>query len=315
MREYIKALNLYVDWEKGKIYRKKEKNFLDNLMAIFGKSDGEEYEDITTPENELKVKKYKLLELYAIAKKLGKTELTETLNGQEVKVKFEQDKVTVETPEVVMEYTPQKFILKNKKTGEVQEKEPTLREFYQFYKEMKKLLGAGSVENYLHLKAREPEFKQQYSQLASSQMGSPMFQRPSGGFSWGSALLGLGGGMLLGYLLGSMMGEAFAHEVETAPPVSEEEVRQIEEQATVPEEDLESQLDLVESEPETGFEEIPEPTLEDIESDLAGESAEDYFTKLDENALDNNGMDEFADADAFGGEDIGGIDDFGDFDV
>ena len=309
MREYIKALNLYVDWENGKIYRKKERNFLDNLMSLFGKSDGGEYEDITTPENELKVKKYKLLELYAIAKKLGKTEIVESLNGQEVKVKFEQDKVTVETPEIVMEYTPQKFILKNKKTGEVQEKIPTLKEFYQFYREMKKLLGAGTVENYLHLKAREPEFKQQYSRLTSSQMGSPMFhQSSSGSFSWGSALLGLGGGMLLGYLLGSMMGEAFAHEVETAPPVSEEEIQQVEQQASVPEEDIESQLDLVDT--EENFEEVPEPTLEDVEQELSESFEGDYFTNLDESSFDDFSTDDFA-----SGDDFGGFDDFGDFDV
>jgi hypothetical protein len=76
--EYIKSLNLYVDWEKGKIYRKKEKGVLGTLTSLFGGSQsGEEYEEITSKDAELKVKKYKLLELYAIAKKLGKTEVKE----------------------------------------------------------------------------------------------------------------------------------------------------------------------------------------------------------------------------------------------
>jgi len=311
--EYIRSLNLYVDWENGKIYRKKEKSFLDNLLGIFGKSEGgEEYEEVNSKDAELKVKKYKLLELYAIAKKLGKTELKETINGQEVAVRIEPSKVTVETPDLVMEYTAEKFVLRNKKTGEVQEKEPTLQEFHQMYKEIRKLLGAGSVENYLHLKAREPEFKQQFAQMQNQGM-SPFAQpMKQGGFSWGSALLGLGGGMLLGYLLGSMMGEAFAHEVQHAPELSPEEQQQVEQQAEAPAEEVIGEpVDNVVSE---DIGDIPEPSLEDVEADLGG----DYFAQLDESVLDegNIGGDDLA-SDDFGGDDFGGFDDFGggDFDV
>jgi len=312
--EFIKSLNLYVDWEKGKIYRKKGGSFLDNLLSIFGKSQGEEYEEINSPDAELKVKKYKLLELYAIAKKLGKTEFKENLSGQEVDVKIEPDKVVIETPQLYMEYRADKFLLKDKKTGEVQEKVPTLQEFYQMYKEIRKLLNAGSVENYLHLKAREPEFKQQYSQF-QQQGVSPFVQQQQGsGFSWGSALLGLGGGMLLGYLLGSMMGEAFAHEVETAPELSPQEQQQIEEQVSQPPEDVnveevarEVSSETVETEE---FSDIPEPSLEDVEADLGG----DYFAELDESALDDTGFDDTTLADS--GEDFGDFDDFGgDMDV
>ena len=332
--EYIKSLNLYVDWEKGKIYRKREKGFLDNLLGLFGnKEQQEEMEEITSKDAELKVKKYKLLELYAIAKKLGKTELKETINGQEVRVKIEPDKVVVETPELVMEYTAEKFILRNKKTGEVQEKEPTLQEFYQMYKEIRKLLGAGSVENYLHLKAREPEFKQQYAQM-QGQQGMPMQnqqgmpfapqQQQGGGFSWGSALLGLGGGMLLGYLLGSMMGDAFAHEVQTAPPLSPEEQQQVEQAAEAPaEEVIGAPVEEVVQE-EITIEEIPEPSLEDVQADLGNIEEGDYFANLDESVLDSDSGSDFAEAggdlsgeDLAQGDDFGGFDDFdgGDFDV
>ncbi|GEM_PF-2408918 len=333
--EFIKALNLYVDWEKGKIYRKKEKGFLDNLLGIFGKSEqGEDYEEITSKDAELKVKKYKLLELYAIAKKLGKTQFKETLNGQEVEVKIEPDKVIVETPQLYMEYRADKFILKNKQTGETQEKEPTLQEFYQMYKEIRKLLAAGSVENYVHLKAREPEFKQQYSQMAQGNkpmtqptpMAGGFNQQQGGGFSWGSALLGLGGGMLLGYLLGSMMGEAFAHEVQTAPPLSEEEQQQLEQAAEAPaEEVIGAPVEEVVNVTEV-VEEIPEPTLEDVEASLGDEIGQDVLANLDESALDDGsdmassedfGSTDLADAGDFGSdEDFGGFDDFGgDFDV
>ena len=296
--EYIKSLNLYVDWEKGKIYRKREKSFLDNLLGLFGnKEQQEEMEEITSKDAELKVKKYKLLELYAIAKKLGKTELKETINGQEVRVKIEPEKVVVETPELIMEYTAEKFILRNKKTGEVQEKEPTLQEFYQMYKEIRKLLGAGSVENYLHLKAREPEFKQQYAQM-QTQGGIPFApqQQQGGGFSWGSALLGLGGGMLLGYLLGSMMGDAFAHEVQTAPPLSPEEQQQVEQAAEAPaEEVIGAPVEEVVQE-EVVIEEIPEPSLEDVQADLGNIEEGDYFANLDESVLDSDSGSDFAEA-------------------
>ncbi len=312
--EFIKSLNLYVDWEKGKIYRKKEKGFLDNLLGIFGKgSQGGEFEEVNSPEAELKVKKYKLLELYAIAKRQGKTEFVENLNGQEVRVKIEPERVVVETPDLQMEYRADKFFLRDKRSGEVQEKVPTLQEFYQMYKEIRKLLAAGSVKNYLHLKAREPEFKQQYAQL---QQGGPMAfgaQPSAGGFSWGSALLGLGGGLLLGYLLGSMMGEAFANEVETAPPLSEEELAKIEEQVSAPAEEAVAEA-VNEGEVPAAEEAIPEPSLEDVEADL-GDVGGDYFASLDESVLDGGGdvaEGGFADA----GEDLGGFDDFGgDFDV
>ncbi len=313
--EYIKSLNLYVDWENGKIYRKKEKGFLDNLLGIFGKSEEPDMEEVTSKDAQLKVKKYKLLELYAIAKKLGKTEIQETINGQDVKVKIEPEKVVVETPDLVMEYTAEKFVLRNKKTGEVQEKEPTLQEFHQMYREIRKLLGAGSVENYLHLKAREPEFKQQFNQM-QPQGGMPFApQQRGGGFSWGSALLGLGGGMLLGYLLGSMMGETFAHEVQHAPELSPEEQQQVEQAAEAPaEEVIGAPVEEVVQE-DIQIEEIPEPSLEDVEADL-GDVSDDYFANLDESALDDSGSD-FASADDFGGDDFGGFDDFGggDFDV
>ena len=313
--EYIKSLNLYVDWENGKIYRKKEKGFLDNLLGIFGKSQEPDMEEITSKDAELKVKKYKLLELYAIAKKLGKTEIQETINGQEVKVKIEPEKVVVETPDLVMEYTAEKFLLKDKKTGEVQEKEPTLQEFHQMYKEIRKLLGAGSVENYLQLKAREPQFKQQFAQMQNQGAMPFASQQRGGGFSWGSALLGLGGGMLLGYLLGSMMGEAFAHEVQTAPELSPEEQQQVEQAAEAPAEDVigEPVEEVVQE--DIQIEEIPEPSLDDVEADL-GDVSGDYFANLDESALDDSGSD-FASADDFGGDDFGSFDDFGgdDFDV
>ena len=330
--EYIKSLNLYVDWEKGKIYRKREKSFLDNLLGLFGnKEQQEEMEEITSKDAELKVKKYKLLELYAIAKKLGKTELKETINGQEVRVKIEPERVVVETPELLMEYTAEKFILRNKKTGEVQEKEPTLQEFYQMYKEIRKLLGAGSVENYLHLKAREPEFKQQYAQMQGqqgmpmqNQQGMPFAPQQGGGFSWGSALLGLGGGMLLGYLLGSMMGDAFAHEVQTAPPLSPEEQQQVEQAAEAPaEEVIGAPVEEVVQE-EITIEEVPEPSLEDVQADLGNIEEGDYFANLDESVLDSDSGSDFAEAggdlsgeDLAQGDDFGGFDDFdgGDFDV
>jgi len=334
--EYIKSLNLYVDWEKGKIYRKKEKGVLGTLMSLFGGSQsGEEYEEITSKDAELKVKKYKLLELYAIAKKLGKTEFKENLEGNEVDVKIEPERVIVETPQVYMEYRADKFILKNKQTGEVQEKEPTLQEFYTMYKEIRKLLGAGSVQNYLQLKAREPEFKQNFQQM---QQGGQMpfgggFAQPQpqgGGFSWGSALLGLGGGMLLGYLLGSAMGEAFAHTVETAPPMSEEEQKQIEEQATAPAEEVVGapveeivKEEIIEEVPADTASDIPEPSLEDVESDLAqsGDIEGDYFAELPDNPFGDEGSsdlggDDLAMGDDTGVDDFGGFDDFGgDFDV
>jgi len=312
--EFIKALNLYVDWEKGKIYRKKEKSFLDTLKGLFGGSDqGEEYEEINFPDAERKVKKYKLMELYAIAKKLGKTEFKETVNGQEVNIKIEPERVIVETPDLYMEYTADKFLLRDKKSGQTQEKTPTLQEFYQMYKEIRKLLKAGSVENYLHLKAREPEFKQQYMQMQQQPMGMSPFAQPQqqgGGFSWGSALLGLGGGMLLGYLLGSMMGEAFAHEVQNAPEMSPEEQQQIEQEVTQP---VEVEEVIVE---EPVADDIPEPSLDDIEADLAEPVEGDYFTELDEGALDDSAAD-FDDSFADSGDDFGGFDDFGgdDFDV
>jgi len=311
--EYIKSLNLYVDWEKGKIYRKKEGSFLDNLLSIFGKSQGEEYEEINSPDAELKVKKYKLLELYAIAKKLGKTEFKETLNGQEVDVKIEPDKVVIETPQLYMEYRADKFLLRDKKSGETQEKVPTLQEFHQMYKEIRKLLNAGSVENYLHLKAREPQFKEQFTQMQQQGVSPFAPQQQSGGFSWGSALLGLGGGLLLGYLLGSAMGEAFAHEVETAPEMSPQEQQAIEEQVSQPPEDIEiEEVETVEESTEPAAEDIPEPSLEDVEADLG----DDYFAQIDESALDEGeiNMDDTTFVDS--GEDGGEFDDFGgDFDV
>jgi NACalpha-BTF3-like transcription factor len=322
--EYIKSLNVYVDWENGKIYRKKEKNFLDSLMSIFGKTEGEEFEDITSKDAEFKVKKYKLLELYAIAKKLGKTEFKEILNGKEVDIKIEPERVVVETPQVYMEYRADKFILKSKQTGEVQEKEPTLQEFYTMYKEIRKLLGAGSVQNYLQLKAREPEFKQNFQQMQQEgQMpfggGFAQPQPQGGGFSWGSALLGLGGGMLLGYLLGSAMGSAFAHEVEHAPPLSEEEQKQIEEQVSAPAEEITGQPveeivkeEIVEEIPAEGGD-IPEPSLSDVEGDISG----DYFADIPDNPFDGGVDDQIAMDDFGGGDDFGGdFDDFGgDFDV
>ena len=311
--EFIKSLNLYVDWEKGKIYRKKGGSFLDNLLSIFGKSQGEEFEEVNSPDAELKVKKYKLLELYAIAKKLGKTQFKENLNGQEVEVKIEPDKVVIETPQLYMEYRADKFLLKDKQSGETQEKVPTLQEFYQMYKEIRKLLNAGSVENYLHLKAREPEFKQQFAQVGQPGISPFAGAKQGGGFSWSSALLGLGGGMLLGYLLGNMLGESFAHEVQTAPEMSPEEHQQVEQQAEQVPEDINVEEVIVEEVPETG--DIPEPSLEDVEADLGG----DYFAQLDESALDDTGTDfgdtTFADSGDTDG-DFGDFDDFGgDFDV
>jgi len=313
--EYIKSLNLYVDWEKGKIYRKKEGSFLDNLLSIFGKSQGEEYEEINSPDAEPKVKKYKLLELYAIAKKLGKTEFKETLNGQEVDVKIEPDRVVVETPQLYMEYRADKFLLKDKKSGETQEKVPTLQEFHQMYKEIRKLLNAGSIENYLHLKAREPQFREQFRQLQQQGI-SPFAHSQSGGFSWGSALLGLGGGLLLGYLLGSAMGEAFAHEIETVPQMPPQEQQAIEEQVSQPPEDVEVEEfetgEEMEETPELSEEDIPEPSLEDVEADLG----DDYFAQIDENALDEDNLDFEDTGFADSGEDFGDFDDFGgDFDV
>jgi len=316
MREYIKALNLYVDWENGKIYRKKEKSILDNLLGLFGKSqEGEEYEEVTSPEVERKVKSYKLYELYLLAQKMGKTEFKENLNGQEVTVKIEPNKVTVETPTVVMEYTADKFLLKDKKTGQVQEKTPTLQEFYQMYKEIRKLLAAGSVEQYLHLKAREPQFKQAYMQQAQPMGPMPLGQAPAGGgFSWGSALLGLGGGMLLGYLLGSMLGNAFAEEVQNAPELTPEEQAQIEEQVTAVPEDVAQEAQQAVTEEVAQEEVAPAEDFADMDTPEGG----DYFTQLDESVLDEGeGGDFLADADDFGGEDLGGFDDFGgdDFEV
>lgn len=311
MMEYIKALNLYVDWEKGKLYRKKEKGFLDNLLGIFGKTQEEsDYEEVSSPELERKVKSYKLYELYILAKKAGKTEFKENLNGQEVAVKIEPQKVTVETPSVVMEYTPDKFVLKDKNSGQVQEKVPTLQEFYQMYKEIRKLLAAGNIEQYLSLKAREPQFKQAYLQNESIASG----QSPSGGgFSWGSALLGLGGGLLLGYLLGSALGSAFAEEVQNAPELPPEEQSQIEEQvSTVPEEVVQEVEKTVAVE-DVGSEGLPTEEFSDMDTPEGG----DYFTQLDEEVLDGEkGL--FAEADGFGGEeDLGGFDDMGgdDFEV
>ena len=313
--EYIRALNLYVDWEKGKIYRKKEKGFIENLLSVFGKQEEEPYEEINSKEVELQVKKYKLQELYTLAQRLGKTSFEETLNGQQVKIQIEPDRIIVETPQHFMEYRADKFLLKDKKSGQTQEKEPTLQEFYQVYREIRKLLGAGSVQNYLQIKAREPEFKQQYSQL--QQQGISPFatqqQQSGGGFSWGSALLGLGGGMLLGYLLGSAMGEAFAHEVETAPPLTPEEQQKIEQTATEPVE-MEPQT---ESQQEENFAHQPtvEDNFEDTENYTDSDLSDDYFVNLDENALDGGdlGGDSFADS---GSDDFGDFDDFGgDFDV
>ena len=286
--EYIKALNLYVDWEKGKIYRKKELGLVESLLSVFGKSENP-YEEVNSKEAEIQVKRYKLQELYAVAQRLGKTEFDENLNGQSVKVKIELEKVIVETPQYLMEYRADKFLLKDKQSGKVQEKEPTLQEFYQVHREIRKLLGVGSVSNYLQLKAREPQFKQQYAQLQGQ--GLTPFGGGGSGFSWGSALLGLGGGMLLGYLLGSAMGETFAHEVETAPPLTAEEEQKIEETLNEP---LQEETQV-------------EDTLFDETAEAEEFSNDDYFVDLDENAFD----DSFAD----GGDDFGGFDDFGDFDV
>ena len=311
MMEYIKALNLYVDWENGKIYRKKEKSFLDNLLGIFGKSQEEsDYEEVTSPELEKKVKSYKLYELYTLAQKAGKTEFKENLNGQEVSVKIEPQKVTVETPSVVMEYTPDKFVLRDKNSGQVQEKSPTLQEFYQMYKEIRKLLAAGSVQQYLSLKAREPQFKQAYLQSGGMQLG----QTPSGGgFSWGSALLGLGGGLLLGYLLGSALGSSFAEEVQNAPELTPEEQSQIEEQVSAVPEDVVQEVEKTVAMEDIAGEGLPTEEFSNTDTPEGG----DYFTQLNEEVLDG-GNDLFADADSFGGEeDFGGFDDFGgdDFDI
>ena len=310
--EHIKTLNLYVDWKEGKIYRKKESGFLESLLSIFGKES--EYEEVNSKDAELAVKKYKLKELYAIAQRLGKTEFKESLNGQQVKVKIEPDKIIVETPQYLMEYRADKFFLKDKRSGQVQEKEPTLQEFYQVYREIRKLLGAGSVENYLKLKAREPEFKQQYSQL-QQQGVNPFAGQQSGGFSWGSALLGLGGGMLLGYLLGSAMGEAFAHEVETAPPLTPEEEQKVEETLNEPYE-MEPQTEGEGYTTEQSGEEnlaSTEDVFEATEAGIPTDVSDDYFVDIDESALDEGSFDESGFADS--GEDFGGFDDFGDFDV
>jgi hypothetical protein len=295
--EYIKQLGLYVDWEKGKIYRRKNQGVIGTLMSLFGNQG--EYEEITDKNVELAVKKYKLLELYALAQKMGKTQFRETLEGKEVLVKIEPERIIFETPEVLMEYRPEKFILKNKQTGEVVEKEPTLQEFYTMYKEIRKLLTAGGVQNYLRLKAREPQFREQFLKQ-SPYGGAYPYPQTGGGFSWGSALLGLGGGMLLGYLLASAMGESFAHTIEQTPPMSPEEQQQIEEQVSAP-------VEEVLGEPLGG--ETPADLGETLPEEIEG----DYFTQLPDEPF---GGDQIADAgDAGGFDDFGDFGDFGDFDV
>jgi hypothetical protein len=270
MKEFIKLLNVYVDWENGKIYKKKEKNLIEKLVSFFSDGKEEEEVDITTPENILKVKSYKLKELYVLAKKLGKTELKETINGKEIEIKFLPDKVIVDTPDLRLEFRADKFIYEHKETGEKKEKEPTLKEFYQFLLEMKKLLKAGSIENYLQLKAREPEFRQEFRKFQQEQFNTqtvnPLGVGSGRGFSWGNLLLGLGGGMLLGYLLGSMMGEAFGHMVENAPPLSEEELK---EYTQLPEEELIDEKDLMEGEI------IEEPSVDEIEEAIESGEIED----------------------------------------
>jgi len=211
---------------------------------------------------------------------------------------------------VVMEYTPDKFVLRDKNGGQVQEKAPTLQEFYQMYKEIRKLLAVGNIQQYLSLKAREPQFKQSYLQSGGMFSG----QTPSGGgFSWGSALLGLGGGLLLGYLLGSALGSTFAEEVQNAPELTPEEQSQIEEQISTVPQDVAEEVEKTFAVEDIGNEETPIEELSDTDIPEGG----DYFTQLDEEVLD--GRDElFADADSFGGEEeVGGFDDFegGDFDV
>jgi hypothetical protein len=266
-------------------------------MSLFGSAGGQ-YEEVNDKTVEEAVKKYKLLELFALAQKLGKTDFRENLEGKEVSVKIEPERVIFETPEVVMEYTPQKFLLKNKQTGEVVEKEPTLQEFYTMYKEIRKLLGAGSVQNYLQLKAREPEFKQQFLNNRMPFGSQQGFNQAGGGFSWGSALLGLGGGMLLGYLLGSAIGESFAHTVETAPPMSHEEQERIEQQATAPVEEVVNEPTDSGALGDAGF--GGGADFDGVEGDYLADLPDDPFGGSDDIAM---------------GDDFGGFDDFGDFDV
>ncbi len=332
--EYLKRLNLYVDWSKGRIYRRKEKGFFESLLSFFG--GGDDYEDVTNETNELRVKKYKFLQLYTYAKYRGKTSISETLNGKEVKVNVERYRVVVETPDAVVEYTPEKFTFKDKKTGKVEEKKPTLTEFYEAYKEILKLLGVGSVSEYLKVKAREPSFKRHYRDYGSA--GETKEEREgkeeerkekkeSGSLLKG-ALLGLGGGMALGYLLGSAMGESFAKEVETAPPLSEEEIVEIEE-IPLPEEleeEVEGEIPETEATGEEPAEaeleeEFPEVLSEDELPEEFGIGEETEGGEISEEAPEGDFTEEetesfeeedFADA----GDDFSDFDDFGgDFDV
>jgi len=206
-RELIEALGVEVDWENSKIYPKRQSGFLENLMGLFKSQNQGEIQD---PELERKVKLYKLHELYSLALNRQRTEFEEELNGKRVRVSIEPAKVEVASPEARMIFTADEFVLKTPQGEE--RKKPSLKEFYEFYEEVKKLLLSGSVENYLRMKARDPKFKEEFRRISS------------GGSPWGGALLGFGGGILLGYLLGSAMGSAFAHAVETEPPAPEEEI-------------------------------------------------------------------------------------------